>query len=165
MDTMKEERSPNIALLWSLAIPGFGQLYNKDYLAGVLLVGLEFLINTRANLNLAILYSFRGQFSLACHITNLQWMLFYPCVYAFAAWHAYVRAFENNRGGMAFARQPPGFNGLFIGAAAGGTLGVIFSYYIGPVLCGLIGMALGGVVGFIIESMWCKLGVGKRGKP
>jgi hypothetical protein len=152
---MKEYRSPNIALLWSLAIPGFGQIYNKDYLAGVLLVVLEFLINTRANLNLSILYSFRGQFWLACQSANLQWLLFYPCVYSFASWHAYTRALQNNRNGSRVLadEQSPSFIGQFIGVAAGGTLGIIYSYYIGPILCGLIGMGLGCAAGFIVEHL------------
>ncbi|MEN6462987.1 MAG: hypothetical protein ABFC94_16670 [Syntrophomonas sp.] len=152
---MKEYRSPNIALLWSLAIPGFGQIYNKDYLVGVLLVALEFLINTRANLNLIIFYSFRGQFWLAGQSANLQWLLFYPCVYSFAAWHAYTQALQNNRdeNRNPVEVQIPSFTGQFIGAAAGGTLGVIYSYYIGPILGGLVGMGLGYVAGLVFEHL------------
>lgn len=154
-NAMKEYRASNIALLWSLAIPGFGQIYNKDYLVGVLLVALEFLINTRANLNLCILYSFRGQFWLAGQSANLQWLLFYPCVYSFAAWHAYTRALQNNRNEnlSPVKGRPPSFIGPFIGAAAGGTLGVIYSFYIGPILCGIIGMGWGCIAGWVFEHL------------
>lgn len=152
---MKYYRSPHMALLWSLAIPGFGQLYNRDYLVGVLLVILEFLINTRSNLNLAIYYSFRAQFWLVAQSVNLQWLLFYPCVYAFASWHAYNQARQiNYTESNSSDKRQTFYNGIFIGAAFGGTLGVIYSYYIGPVLGGLIGMGLGGASGFIIEQFW-----------
>lgn len=162
---MKEYRSPKIALLWSLAIPGFGQLYNRDYLVGLLLVALEFLINSRANLNLAIFYSFRGHFWLASQSANLQWLLFYPCVYAFGAWHAYIQAVQNNlnESGIPIAGQCSSFNGMLIGAAAGGTLGVIYSYYLGPIICGLIGMAMGSLAGLIIEKLRGNKDVGDKG--
>lgn len=47
-------------ILWSIAFPGFAQLLNGKYLKGFLFIGLEFLINARANFNYAILFSFHG---------------------------------------------------------------------------------------------------------
>ena len=48
-------------LLWSIALPGFGQILNGKYLKGVLLIALEILVNVQANFNLAIIYSFHGE--------------------------------------------------------------------------------------------------------
>ncbi|OPX83584.1 MAG: hypothetical protein A4E53_04531 [Pelotomaculum sp. PtaB.Bin104] len=146
-----------LSALWSIAIPGFGQLYIGDYLIGVLLVILEVLINVKASLNLSILYSFRGQFQNAIDGANLQWMLFYPCIYAFSIWQAYNRALEINRGpgqveeGKIIANTK--YNGLFIGVAMGGTLGVIYSCRIGPIFCGILGGVIGGLLGSFIEKL------------
>lgn len=147
-----------MALLWSLAIPGFGQLYNQDYLVGLVLVMLEFVINVKADLNLAIYYSFRGQFLEVDQVARIQWLLFYPCVYGFSMWHAYNRGAEINRwlgpeeAGVGIPSKTH-LNGCLLGFAIGGTLGVIYSFYIGPVLCGLIGGIIGATVGSIFEYL------------
>lgn len=46
------------ALLWSIALPGFGQLLNKKHIKGILFIVLEFLINMGANFNEGIRLSF-----------------------------------------------------------------------------------------------------------
>lgn len=74
--------------LWSIALPGFGQILNKRYLKGIVAISLEFLINVNSKLNLAIMYSFQGEITKAISSTNFQWLLFYPCLYLFAAWDA-----------------------------------------------------------------------------
>ena len=43
-------------VLWSIALPGFGQLLNGKFLKGLLLILLEFLINVQSNFNQAIIY-------------------------------------------------------------------------------------------------------------
>ncbi|MCG9966669.1 hypothetical protein L9W92_01180 [Pelotomaculum terephthalicicum JT] len=129
---MRKYRSPLMSALWSIAIPGFGQLYIGDYLIGVLLVVLELIISVKASINLSILYSLRGQFQNASGVVNFQWMLFYPCIYAYSIWQAYNRAMEINHGlsqaekGRIFTNTQ--YNGFFVGSAMGGTLGVIYSY-------------------------------------
>lgn len=146
-----------MSALWSLAIPGFGQLYIGDYLIGVLLVILELIINIKANLNLPIMYSLKGQYQHAINVADFQWILFYPCLYAYAIWQAYNRAAEINRG---FSRAEADklwvntkYNGFFIGVALGGTLGVIYSCGIGPILCGIIGGFTGGLLGAAAERL------------
>ncbi|MEN6326055.1 MAG: hypothetical protein ABFD18_07615 [Syntrophomonas sp.] len=150
---INSNRSPWMALLWSLTIPGFGQLYNGDYLIGLALVLLEFIINVKSNLNLTILYSFRGQYLQATQIADFQWLLFYPCVYSFSLWQAYNKAKEINyiSGKDKAVNLKTYGNGIFIGSAMGGTLGVIYGYGIGPVLGGLAGMAVGALVGVVID--------------
>lgn len=154
-----------LSALWSVAIPGFGQLYVRDYLIGVLLVALELIINVKAGINLSILYSFRGQFQNASEVANLQWILFYPCIYAFSVWQAYNSAMEKNHAlkqvkeSSVFTKTK--YNGFFIGVAMGGTLGVIYSYGIGPIFCGILGGVIGGSLGAVIERLskgiFCKV--------
>jgi len=50
-------------LLWSIALPGFGQLLNGKYIKGVLLISLEFLVNVKSNFNEVIISSFRWDIS------------------------------------------------------------------------------------------------------
>lgn len=76
-------------LLWSIVLPGFGQLLNGKYLKGLLFITLEFLVNVQAHFNKAILSSFHGNIQKAIGQADYQWLMFYPCLYCFAAWDAY----------------------------------------------------------------------------
>lgn len=69
------------ALLWSIALPGFGQLLNKKHIKGILFIVLEFLINMGANFNEGIRLSFLGETKQSLEVMNMQWLMFYPCLY------------------------------------------------------------------------------------
>jgi hypothetical protein len=137
-------------ILWSVALPGFGQLLNRQYLKGVLLIVLEAIINIGSNLNLAIISSFQGDIELAIRQTNYQWLMFYPCVYMFGVWDAYRDA-----GGDAtpFETLP------FVFAAFSATVGVIYSTNVkifgvlfGPVWLPMIFMVIGIGVGIFLKA-------------
>ncbi|WP_405449886.1 hypothetical protein [Paenibacillus sp. HJGM_3] len=98
-------------------MPGFGQLLNGWYLKGLLLVGLEFLINIQSNLNEIIISSFHGEIENTINQTNYQWLLFYPCVYLFGIWDAHKDA---GGGTTPYAVVPFAFGAFF------GTVGIIF---------------------------------------
>lgn len=152
MKTKIEAKSNSLeVLLWSIALPGFGQLLNRKYIKGILLVILEFAINILGNLNTAIVLSFRGQIQEAIHQTNYLWFMFYPCLYFFAIWDAYKDAGGSQ---TPFAYLPFATSAYIV------TLGVIFSpvlkvfgYYIGPVWLSIISIPIGMVVGFLLK--WC----------
>jgi hypothetical protein len=150
---MKINRSPVVALLWSICIPGFGQLYNRDYIIGLLLVVLEIIINVKASLNLAILYSFRGQLLLSSQIVDYQWLLFYPCVYVYSVWQAYNQAQILNLPPQVDYVAISRYSGALIGGAMGGTLGIIYIVTLGPIFGGILGMALGAAAGHMIEKV------------
>lgn len=80
---------PLLAAFWSVAIPGFGQLYNGKYVKGFFFIVLEFVINLQSNLNIAIYYSWLMDIETACKVINYQWLLFYPCFYVFSIYDAY----------------------------------------------------------------------------
>ena len=44
-------KNPFEKLMWSIALPGFGQYLNGKYFKGTILLILEFLINVQANFN------------------------------------------------------------------------------------------------------------------
>lgn len=137
------------AALWSVAIPGFGQLINKKYLKAFSLIALELLINMQSGLNTIIIYSFQGQTRETIYSTNYQWLMFYPCIYFFAIWDAYRDAGGN---------EIPLLYVPFILSAYTGTIGVIFSntftiknIFLGPIWLMLCSSLIGFGLGFIIR--------------
>jgi hypothetical protein len=138
-------------LLWSIALPGFGQILNGKFLKGLLLVVLEFLINVQSNLNEVIITSFHGNITEAIAQTNYQWLMFYPCIYMFAIWDAYKDA---GGGKTPYAVVPFVFGAYF------GTVGVIYSptfriidIFFGAVWLGMFGAFVGLGVGILIKIL------------
>lgn len=135
-------------LLWSIALPGFAQLLNRKYIKGITFIILEFIVNVQSNFNLAIMFSFHGDFLTAIEKTNYQWLMFYPCLYFFAMWDAIKDAKGNN----------PPFSFLpFVFAAYFVTIGLIYSSKIkifgillGPVFLPILFTIPGLLTGFLI---------------
>lgn len=92
MSIQRETSKRMDALVWSIALPGFGQLRNGQLFKALLFIALEILINIKANLNTIIFLTFQGEITASIAATNYQWLMFYPCVYLFAAWDAYATA-------------------------------------------------------------------------
>lgn len=140
--------------LWSIAIPGFGQLMNKKYFKGILLIFLEFLINVKAKINTLIVLSFLGKTQQAVDTANYQWLMFYPCVYLFGIWDAYRDGCKEER---------PLLFLPFALAAYTETVGVIYSkvfringVLLGPIFLPMICIFLGLGLGFIIRFVYLK---------
>ncbi|TXK76975.1 hypothetical protein [Paenibacillus sp. N3.4] len=104
-------------LLWSIALPGFGQFLNRKYIKAITLIILEFIINTNSHLNMIIIYSFLGDITAAIDTTDYHWLMFYPCLYMFGMWDAYKDGGET----AAYAYLPYAL-GAFLG-----TVGLIYS--------------------------------------
>ncbi|CAH2215318.1 hypothetical protein [Tepidibacter aestuarii] len=137
-------------ILWSIAIPGFGQILNKKYIKGILLITSEFLINMNSHLNTAIISSFYGEISTSINQINYQWLMFYPCIYMFAIWDAYKDS----------VKKPQSFSFFsYVLGAYFGTVGVIYSktfrfmgILIGPIWLPLVFILIGLVMGSIIKK-------------
>lgn len=153
---MKDFRKPkkHEALLWSIALPGFGQFLNGSLFKGSVFIFLEILVNVLSKFNLAILYSFQGEIQKAIDVTNFQWLMFYPCLYMFAIWDAYRNADGEVN---SFSYIPFVFGAFFI------TIGLIYStsikifgVKIGPVFLPIISLVPGLLIGFIIYKLVIK---------
>lgn len=59
-------------LIWSIALPGFGQYLNGKYFKGTVFLTLEFLINIQSNFNQIIFLSFHWEISDAIEHANYQ---------------------------------------------------------------------------------------------
>lgn len=155
LDTQMQKRAPYAALLWSAMLPGFGQLYNRDFTVAAVLIVLEFGTNIFANLNYAIIHSFNfsPQDSELTGV-NLQWMLFYPGIWSYSMWQACNKAWEINGAIEGNGDVRTRFTGLFIGLTICMQLGVIWPVLHSQVLTGLVFGFFGAVLGNLCERYW-----------
>ncbi|WP_027409866.1 hypothetical protein [Anoxybacteroides tepidamans] len=142
-------------LLWSIALPGFGQLLNKKYFKGTIFILLEFIVNVQSKFNEAIRLSFLGKNIEAIKIIDFQWLMFYPCLYFFAMWDAYKDA---GGGQSPYAFLPFVFSAYFV------TVGLIYSTHVtifgiffGPIWLPILSVIPGVLVGLLIKSILVKL--------
>jgi hypothetical protein len=149
----RNNKSTHIAdkVLWSIALPGFGQLLNGKYLKGLLFILLEFIINIQSNFNQVIKLSFQGEIQESVHQTDYRWLMFYPCIYLFAIWDAYRDA-----GG---GKSPYSYIPLVVKTYST-TIGVIYSdefktfgVLLGPIWLPVLFCALGLGVGFLCKEL------------
>ncbi|WP_240545881.1 hypothetical protein [Paenibacillus artemisiicola] len=81
-----------IAGLFSTLMPGFGQIYNRQFVKGIIFVICEHFDNVAGNINSAIHLDFNGHHAQAVGATDFGYMLFYPGFYAYAIWDAWYYA-------------------------------------------------------------------------
>ena len=91
------QRNPLVVAWWSLAYPGFGHLRLISFGKGVFLFGGELLINTQAHINMAIIYSFTGNFAMAKQVLDTNLLLLYCGILVFGIWDSYRGAVEINK--------------------------------------------------------------------
>ncbi|MED3575647.1 hypothetical protein [Cytobacillus praedii] len=138
-------------LLWSIALPGFGQYLNRKYFKGTVFLVLEFLINIQSNFNQIILMSFHGDIVGAIKHTDYQWLMFYPCLYFFSMWDA-VKDAGGGKDILSFL--PYALAAFFV------TVGLIFSsdsvifgVLLGPVWLPILFVLPGVSFGIIIKKI------------
>lgn len=149
------------AVLWSIALPGFGQILVGQYFKGALFVFLEFLVNINSNFNAAIMYSFLWEMDKAIAVTDFQWLMFYPCLYMFAMWDAYRQAMTKEEK-LSFLPFVFGAYFLTVGLMYSTKL-KIFGILFGPVfLPMLFFLPLGLLVGYIIKVVIIKVSSAKE---
>jgi len=92
-----DKRNPVMAIIWSLFIPGLGQLYIHRILTAFFIIiwcvvffyyshGLE-----------AISLLFLGEIEKATNVVNPEWLLFFPSLYGFSVYDSYINTVENNK--------------------------------------------------------------------
>ncbi|PFN76537.1 hypothetical protein COJ85_32610 [Bacillus sp. AFS076308] len=140
-------------LLWSIALPGFGQLLNQKYVKGILLIFLELLVNIQSNFNKAIILSFHGNTYTSIDQINFKWLMFYPCLYFFSMWDAIKDA---NEGG----ENSPFLFLPFVFAAYFVTIGLIYSTDIkifgvlfGPIFLPMLFVIPGVIIGLFVKKI------------
>jgi hypothetical protein len=90
-------RNPLAVAWWSCVYPGFGHLRLGSFGKGIFLFGGELLINTQAHINLAIIYSFTGNFLVAKQVLDARLLLLYCGILVYSVWDSYRIAIEINK--------------------------------------------------------------------
>ncbi len=89
-------RSPWVVAFWSMMFPGLGHLLLSKYLRGYILFIWEVFINLHGHINMAIFYSFLGDFEAAKLVLDTRWTLIYIPVYFFAIWDSFRTTVDLN---------------------------------------------------------------------
>ncbi|MBY7144054.1 hypothetical protein KFZ56_13560 [Virgibacillus sp. NKC19-3] len=89
-------KNPKVIAWWSAAFPGYGHLILGNYFIGIILLIHEGVINAFSGLNLAIYYSFIGEFAQALQSIDTTWLLAYIPPYIFAIWNSYQQTKQLN---------------------------------------------------------------------
>lgn len=142
------------AILWSVALPGFGQLLNGHLLKGIVFIILEFTINVMSSFNQAIMFSFLGKITEASNIVDYQWLMFYPCLYMFAMYDAYKFAEGRN---PRFSFVPFAFGAYFVTIGLMYSRNLIFGISFGPIWLPILFLVPGLGLGFIIRFILIKI--------
>lgn len=109
-------RSPSIIAWWSAAYPGFGHLLLSKYIRGFVLFIWEVIVNVQANVNLAIMYSFQGNFDMATNVLDTRWLLVYIPVYFFGIWDGHRTTVDMNKVYLLAEREEHRFNIFSMGS-------------------------------------------------
>ncbi len=112
-----DKRSPWVAALWSLMMPGLGDIYNRKIPSAVFILVSWILICYKSHILNAIVYSFTGHFVQATAALNIEWTLFLPSILGFAIYNAFNIAndrntlFDKEQANFLIRNyQPPSFN-------------------------------------------------------
>ncbi|WP_110112209.1 hypothetical protein [Bacillus sp. CGMCC 1.16541] len=92
-----DQRNPILAIIWSIFMPGTGQLYIHRILTGFFALIWVVVFYYQANFLPAIHYLFSGNISQSTAVLNPEWLLFLPSIYGFSIYDAYSNTVENNK--------------------------------------------------------------------
>ncbi|MBA2875145.1 hypothetical protein [Thermaerobacillus caldiproteolyticus] len=132
----------NIAAFFSILMPGFGQIYNGQFIKGAFFIITEHFDNALGQINKAIHLDLNGLHQQAVETTNFEYMLFYPGFYAYCVWDAWYYAKPNaDKTKTAIPFIMGGFLGE-IGAILANRLPIptltVAMLMIIPMICGMI---------------------------
>jgi hypothetical protein len=92
-----DKRNPVLSVIWSMFIPGLGQLYIHRILTALfVIVGLVIFFYYSHFLE-AVSLLFLGKVKEATSVLKPEWLLFIPSHYGFAIYDSYINTVENNK--------------------------------------------------------------------
>ncbi|WP_160725378.1 hypothetical protein [Bacillus sp. USDA818B3_A] len=92
-----DKRKPWVAIAWSALFPGLGQLYLHNVIAGFFMFIYTITICYFGNILGAMNLTMLGRFAEVKQSLNIQWLLYFPSIYFFIVYDAYVSSVENNK--------------------------------------------------------------------
>lgn len=81
-----------IAALFSMLMPGLGQVYNRQFVRGIIFLIIEHYDNIFGHINTAIHLDFNGFHKESIGVANYEYILFYPGFYTYVVWDAWFFA-------------------------------------------------------------------------
>ena len=110
----KSDEMRIVAALFSMLMPGFGQIYNNQLVKGVIFVIFEHFDNILGNINRAVYLDLNGFHQQALDQAVYEYVLFYPGFYVYVVWDAWFHAKEGaDKAKTAIPFIIGGFLGLF----------------------------------------------------
>jgi hypothetical protein len=92
-----DRRKPSLAIIWSLFVPGLGQLYIHRIITAFFIIVWVMIFAYYSRGLEAISLLFLGKIKQATAVLNIEWLLFFPSIYGFAVFDAYENTIENNK--------------------------------------------------------------------
>ncbi|MCA1030711.1 hypothetical protein LCL95_06585 [Bacillus timonensis] len=92
-----DKRNPLMAIIWSLFVPGLGQLYIHRIVTAFFVIVWVVLFSYLSHGLEAISLLFLGEIQEATSVLNEEWLLFFPSIFGFAVFDSYMNTVENNK--------------------------------------------------------------------
>jgi hypothetical protein len=122
-------------------MPGIGQMYNGQFVKGLVFLIMEHFDNIFGGINQALYLDFNGLHTQALQAFNFQYALLYPGFYTYVVWDAFFHAEPNGNPHSIFVFIVAGFIGtitaLFASNLLAPALFIGFSMLI-PMLIGVV---------------------------
>lgn len=92
-----DKRNPVVAVMWSMFIPGLGQLYIHRILTAIFLIVWLVIFHYQWHFAEGILLLILGKVKEATSVLKPEWLLFMPSLFGFAVYDSYMNTVENNK--------------------------------------------------------------------
>ncbi|MGM0845721.1 MAG: hypothetical protein ACQEUT_12145 [Bacillota bacterium] len=92
-----DKRNPVMAVIWSLFVPGLGQLYIHRIITASFVVVWVIVFSYYSHALEAISLLFLGEVQKATLVLDAEWLLFFPSLYGFSVYDSYINTVENNK--------------------------------------------------------------------
>lgn len=92
-----DKRNPVMTVVWSLFMPGLGQLYLQRVLNAIFLFAWTIVFFYYSKALMAVHLLFMGHLEEATMTLDRQWLLFMPSIWGFNLYDSYVNTVENNK--------------------------------------------------------------------
>lgn len=92
-----DKRNPVMAIIWSLFVPGLGQLYIHRVVTAFFVIIWVVIFAYYSHGLEAISLLFLGKVKDATAVLSPEWLLFFPSIYGFSVFDSYMNTVENNK--------------------------------------------------------------------
>ncbi len=92
-----DKRKPIAAFLWSMTIPGVGQLYIHRIFSAFFTLVMTVVLMHFSHFIEGFHYLLLGDIQKSKSVLNMQWLLYLPSFYFFTIYDSYMNAVENNK--------------------------------------------------------------------